>query len=238
MGPEIPGLEIHSMARHPFWQIITAPTTLLGVGIIAALIALVQPPAPEGRELAWPFRPDCCGSIDTLAFSADGTALTAAGNSGGIVTWDVETGEARDFTRLAPAYGLSHALAAEGKMVAAVAWDNGVMIRDLEGSSSPGVIPSSGRLISAVAFSPDSKTLAEGDLDGIVTLRDVASDRAIGTFRGARSGVVRLAFSPDGTVLAAGDRDGTATLWDTASGEIKAILERDPTTRGMASVPR
>ena len=220
------------MVRHPIWRIVTAPTTLLGAGLVAAVVALMQSPGPEGRDLAWPFRPDCCGTIDTLAFSPDGTALTATGNSGGIATWDVETGEARGFTRLSANFSLSHALACGGKTLAAVGLDNAVIIRDLEEGPSAGRLAGSGRDVSAVVFSADGKTLAEGGLDGIVTLRDVTKNCVSALLRGARAGVVRMAFSPDGTVLAAGDRTGTVTLWDTATGKIKAVLERDPTAEG------
>ena len=229
MGPAIPDREIDFMAWHRFWRITTAPTMLLGVGVVTALIALAQTPTPEGRDLAWPFRPDCCGTIDTLAFSTDGTALTASGSGGAIATWDVDSGEPRGSTRLSPAYNLSHTLASGGKTLAAVRWDNAVMIRGLEESPGRRRLPGSRRNISAVAFSLDGKTLAEGGQDGIVTLCDLANDRECGSLRGARATIVRLAFSPDGTFLAAGDRAGTVTLWDTATGQIKAVLERDPT---------
>jgi WD40 repeat protein len=218
------------MARHFFWRITTAPTTLLGVALVAGVIVLVRTPAPEGRDLAWPFRPDCCGTIDTLGFSADGTALTASGSGGAIASWDVESGEALGSTRLAPAYSLSHALAADGKTLAAVSWDNAVMIRDLEESPNTRPLAASRRVISAVAFSHDGKTLAEAGQDGTIELIDLAGNRPVrGALRGAKACIVRLAFSPDGTLLAAGDRAGTATLWDTATGQIKAVLERDST---------
>ncbi len=216
------------MARHPFWRITTAPTTLLGVGIITALIVLVQTSTPEGRDLAWPFRPDCCGTIDMLRFSAGGTELTATGSGGTVAIWDVESGEALGFDRLSPAYNLGQVLASDGKTLAAVRWDNAVMIRDLEENPSTETLPVSCRVISAVAFSGDGTTLAEGGEDGTVALRGLGNDRKGRPLRGAIAAIVRLVFSPDGTILAAGDRTGTAILWDTATGQIKAVLERDP----------
>jgi WD40 repeat protein len=212
------------MAKRSFWQIATAPTTLLGAGIIAGFLALVPPATPEGRDLAWPFRPDCCGLIDILAFSPDGTELTAAGNSGAVARWDVGTGQDRGSTQLAPGYNLSHTLAADGKTLAAVRWDNAVMIRDLEESQDPDLVPASGRVISSVGFSLDGKILAEGGQDGVITLRNVANDRECGTLRGGRAGILCLAFSPDGTVVAAGDQAGTVTLWDTATARIKSVM--------------
>jgi WD40 repeat protein len=216
------------MARPRFRQILTAPTTVLGVALVAALIALAQTPTPGGRNLAWPFRPDCCGTIDTLAFSADGAALTASGSGGAVATWDVESGEELGSTRLSPAYNLSHALAADGKTLAAVRWDNAVLIRDLEKSPSTRPLAASGRAISAIAFSHDGKTLAEGGPDGVIQLLDLANHRRVrGSLRGASACIVRLTFSADGTLLAAGDRAGTATVWDTATGEIKGVIQRD-----------
>ena len=212
------------MPRNHFWRITTGPSTIVGVTLVAAVIALAREPAPAGRDLAWPFRPDYCGPIDALRFSPDGKALTAVGSNNAVASWEVETGLERRIEPLSPGFGVSQAIAPDGQSLAAVRWDNSVMTRSLAGSQRTALLPGSAMLVCAIAFSPDGKTLATGGEQGSVTLRNVANHHLCGSLRGGAATVVCLAFSPDGTVLAAGDRAGTLTLWDTAAGRIKAVL--------------
>jgi WD40 repeat protein len=159
------------------------------------------------------------GTLESVAFSRDGTTLVASGQNGKVVVWSVPGFERRR-PLAGPVSGIlwSVALAPDGHTVAAgsdsgdiLVWDleDGKLIRDLHGRSGG---------VYGVAFSPDGATLAAGDADGTVIVWDAAGGRRLETLTGHTAAVNGVAFSPDGTEIAAGSDDDTIILWNARTG--------------------
>ncbi len=112
-------------------------------------------------------------------------------------------------------------LSADGRTIASVSAESGIVLWDVAGKrplgrhfqSATGAQPKL-----AVAFSPDGKLLASDAGPGAFALWDVASGRMLAVARAStlpNASVHDVAFSPDGRLLAAGSDDGLL-LWDVA----------------------
>jgi WD40 repeat protein len=126
------------------------------------------------------------GTVQSVAFSADGTLLAAIGliwgapnpktgaqtASGSVTLWDARSGEVRF------------------------------------------VVPGLADFPDVLSFSPDGRTLATGSYDGTVRLWEVASGKERHRFAGHPDGIGGILFSPDGKLLAADSFDTACLLWD------------------------
>lgn len=102
----------------------------------------------------------------------------------------------------------------DGKRLASVGRDGGVMVWDSR----------SGRLIArffghekrctSVSFSPDGKRVASGSVDRTVRVWDVASKTSVATLKDHADQVQAVAYSPDGKYLASGAFDSVIRIWD------------------------
>lgn len=130
------------------------------------------------------------GSVNALAFSADGNMLAAAGGEPNLF------GE----VRLWKAAELVRALANKSEKQGSIA--------------APRVIQGHRDSLYAVRFSPDGKFVATGGYDQKIKLWDVATGKEVKTFEGHNGAVFDLAFRPDGKILASASGDRTIKLWN------------------------
>jgi WD40 repeat protein len=203
------------------------------------------------------------GSLDTLAFSPDGTILAVAGSDGTVTLWDTATHQKLG-TLLAGVGTSVYSLAfsPDGTMLATAAttvrsgipdgtvrlWN--VATRQPEGR--PMAAP--GAKVAAVVFSPGGKTLAVAtdtysalaySDDGLATagtirLWNVSTQKPAGqpvaSFTGSTA--ESLAFSPDGQYLAVGWSFGTVDVYDPAPGsKIQKYLFASGTMNSIAFSP-
>jgi WD40 repeat protein len=158
-------------------------------------------------------------SVNSVAFSPDGTILASGSADHTVRLWNVATRQQIGD----PLTGhtdtvASVAFSPDGTTLASGSADHTVRLWNVA-SHRPIGTPLTGHTdtVASVAFSPDGTTLASGGRDGTVRLWNVASHRPIGTlFTDHRGGVFSVAFSRDGTTLASGG-DGTVRLWDVTS---------------------
>jgi WD40 repeat protein len=178
---------------------------------------------------------DLAGEITGLAFSANGTCLTAASitpgaipvegdreNLRGLVTiWSARDGRplrvidderTRDVGGLAwSPDGQTLAVADGGAHGAAPGvvrlWDpsDGREVRDLLGHDGP---------VRAVVFHPEGRWLATGGDDRAIRLWDAATGRPGLVLRGHTAGVRSLTWPGSGATLISSANDGTVRLWD------------------------
>jgi WD40 repeat protein len=192
-----------------------------------------------------------------MAFTPEGKTLVVgryqrnakAGPTGGIVLWDVATGQRRGLLQHTPPRGVSRlAQAPDGKTIAAAeSWTEGekgaykhcVTLWD-QGS---GKVKASlaDEIANALAFSPDGKVLArstyvikDNKLTAIeVRRRDLTKDRDLPalTNTASKNPLNCVAFSPDGRTLAGADYQGQIILWDTASAKVRTIINQEDRRR-------
>jgi WD40 repeat protein/DNA-binding SARP family transcriptional activator len=89
-------------------------------------------------------------------------------------------------------------------------WDNGTLVRTIEGASHLELDPSGPRMAIVLA--------------GRAETRDVESGERIARLAGTSADISALAFSPDGSLVATGQEDGTVHLFDPDTGNQDLIL--------------
>jgi WD40 repeat protein len=175
------------------------------------------------------------GGVSDLAYSSDGSRLTAISEAGTIRSWDTADGSLvsemqvaldpeRTFVAISPEAGVVGSGFSDGE-IQLISLDSG---REL-GPSIIHATPFLG-IVTTVAYSPDGKIVATAGADGAIVLWDSESLQPIDDpMFGHNAIVVSLAFSPDGRTLASGSCGefnssgncigGEVLLWDVVSGQ-------------------
>jgi WD40 repeat protein len=197
------------------------------------------------------------GYAGGMVFSPDGKTLftghgkhdAKTGPTGGILVWDVASGQRRSKFQQGPPRGTWQiALSADGKALAAwESWKDGnhegakggykqaLTLWDISTGKATAELPAD--YMSSMAFSPAGQVLAwavyslkENRIDGAeVHRRDLATGQDLPPLSNtvSKNPINSLAFSPDGTTLAGIEGQGTVLLWDTASGKVRVTLKQD-----------
>ena len=181
-------------------------------------------------------------SVNSIAFSPDGSRLASTSQDGTLRVWDAVTGrclttspDAREplsrvcFSpdgRLIAAGGKkSNDLAPPGSDRANLVhvWNaaTGTLLFSLAGHAAP---------VRTVCFAPDGRTLASGSDDQTVRIWDVAARRCVAALDGHRHAVFGLSYRGDGRLLSSAGGGGEIKLWDVAQHRNVASLARDNET--------
>ena len=156
------------------------------------------------------------GQVESLGFSADATALVAAGGTpgkeGGAVVYDVVTGDRRGSFGARKDAALAAALSPRADFVAVGGTRRRVQVfRVSDGEAL--WRHSHDDWVTAVAFSPNGKLVASADRQGNVVVREAANGREVHDFKGADGILTSLAFSPDSATLATAGADRSVCLF-------------------------
>jgi WD40 repeat protein len=165
-------------------------------------------------------------SVETCAFSPDGSRIVAGHYSGLVVVWDVASGIPLVEMQHADAPVPTCAWSPAGEVVASAGYDNTVMLWE----------PRTGRLratlrghrtdVLSCAFSPDGQRIVSGDADGRMKLWDVQEGtELVGPSFGHPRAVWDCAFSPDGQWIVSASEDGTLRRWHAGSREQAKVFE-------------
>ncbi|KAJ6567905.1 WD40-repeat-containing domain protein [Mycena vulgaris] len=156
-------------------------------------------------------------SVNSVAFSPDGTRIVSGSYDNTVRVWDAETQ-----TQIgAPLEGhtswvQSVAFSPDGTRIVSGSGDNTVRVWDAETQTQIGA-PLEGHTswVQSVAFSPDGTRIVSGSDDNTVRVWDAETQTQIrAPLEGHTSWVQSVAFSPDGTRIVSGSGDNTVRVWD------------------------
>lgn len=161
-------------------------------------------------------------SVQSVAFSPDGTRLASGSREGTVQQWDATTGQALGgLLRGHKNSVLSVSFSPDGRRLASGSRDGTVRQWDVRSGRALGE-PLRGHKgsVLSVAFNLDGTRLISGSRDGTLRQWDASSGQALDEPLDVHEGVVEsVAFSPDGTQVISGSADGTVRMWDAYRGQ-------------------
>lgn len=175
-----------------------------------------------------PTVPWTISSVDSVAFSPDGSAVAAGSSDGLVRVWDLHRGKMIAAARASESGAVySVAFSPSGDRLVTIGRDavrlweprTGKQIAEINSQNAPAT---------SVAFSPPIVSTNPGDpedrlvvgfSDGTIEVVDGRTLLPIQTFRAHAGTVTSVAFSPDGTRILSGSSDNTVRVWDSITGE-------------------
>tara|TARA_R110002096_G_scaffold26518_7_gene81765 strand:+ start:3375 stop:8057 length:4683 start_codon:yes stop_codon:yes gene_type:complete len=159
-------------------------------------------------------------SVNSVAWSPDGTRLASTSDDGTIRLWDAASGAAIGEPLTGHSFWVkSVAWSPDGTRLVSGSVDDTIRLWNAASGTAIGE-PLTGHFwVMSVAWSPDGRQLASASRDNTIRLWDTASGDPIGEpLTGHSDSVMSVAWSPNGNRLVSASRDNTIRLWDAASG--------------------
>lgn len=164
-------------------------------------------------------------SAVAVAFSRDGTMVSAEIPGEGIRRWDARTGGVRALIPHAKvADDAVLAFSSDGDFVVETTAE-GVRLRDLLNGTAKQVPLDTDEPISALAVSPDKRTLITADDSGVVQLWDADTGQSRKTIQTGQQ-ITAVAIDASGQTLATARADRSIVLWDLKTGAIRSELKK------------
>jgi WD40 repeat protein len=152
------------------------------------------------------------GSIEGVAYSANGALLASCDQTGLILVWDAKTGSERYRTQLPNGKSYSVAFSHDDQWLAVGCNAGKVLIWDLQ-TGEQRTLHEQNSDVRAVQFSPTGEYFASGSSDHVIVLWQTAA-WALADRWTDHLGIVRtMAWSPDAQYVATGSSDRSIKVW-------------------------
>ncbi|KAJ6017869.1 hypothetical protein N7451_001248 [Penicillium sp. IBT 35674x] len=162
-------------------------------------------------------------SVNSIAWSRDGSRLASASQDTTIRIWDPATGQCASILEGHIEQVNSVTWSQDGSQLASASHDTTVRIWDLATGQCETLKGHSG-LVFSIAWSQDGTQLASASYDETVRIWDPATSQCELILEGHMEPVNSIAWSRDGSQLASASKD-TVRIWDLATGQCGLILE-------------
>jgi WD40 repeat protein len=180
------------------------------------------------------------GTVNQVAFSADGLHLATASKDQSIRVWDTTKWQEEFALKGHGADVRAVAFHPHGRRLASLGGDGTIRIWQVPAVQEKSVRTARTSLYHSSALSPDGKRYAWTNIasgaDRGIHIYDALTGLEIAHCMGHRGGPVVLAFGPDGRLLASGGGpakgggQGQAFVWDAATGRRLCDLKEHPDT--------
>ncbi|EHK19869.1 uncharacterized protein TRIVIDRAFT_46923 [Trichoderma virens Gv29-8] len=164
------------------------------------------------------------GTVESVAFSADGLYLASGSSDDTIKIWDTITGKERQTLKGYSGTVWSVAFSADGRYLASGLDDKTIKIWDMTTGKKRQTLSGHYSRVWSVAFSADSRYLALGSDDKTIKIWDATIGKERQTLKGHSGMVYLVTFSMDGCYLASGSDDKTIKIWDATTGKERQTL--------------
>jgi WD40 repeat protein/subtilase family serine protease len=195
--------------------------------LLATLVwATAQPAFAQRRpDIVW-MRGGHSGSVNSVAFSPDGSLIASGSWDLTIKLWRVSDGAlVRTLTGHMGDVN-SVAFSPDGSLLASGSWDRTIRLWRVSDGALVATLTGHTSSVTSVAFSPDGSLMASGSGDTTIKLWRVSDGALVATLTGHTSSVYSVAFSPDGSLIASasGGLDRTIRLWRVSDGALVRTL--------------
>jgi WD40 repeat protein len=200
---------------------ITAIAIAAALFLVPGLIEYVMPPSIDYSTFERsPNIFSGNGSVQSIAFSANGKSMATGEANSNVVLWDVQSSSSRVLKRHG---GSVKALAfsPNGKILASGGDDDQVILWDAVTGDFKNISKKETDPVSSISFSPDGKTLASTDAKGHLYLWDTGTWKELLLPREDARGA--FAFTPNGKTWAFSTADSTIILWDVKSASPQSL---------------
>ncbi len=157
-----------------------------------------------------------------VAFSPDGTTVSASTDQGEIKFWDSRTGEVKGQLEKGDEDPAQAAASSDGRAFAQMGEGNKLVYWSMGSSGKQTFTLPSTSEITAIALSADGRSIAVGS-GATVSLLD-ANGSVLKTIPSNHGPVNKLAFSPTGRNLAGVTAEGAIDIWNVADGHVESSL--------------
>ena len=162
-------------------------------------------------------------SVESVAFSPNGTLIASGRKDGTVVLLDIATGNATILEGHTD-WVSSVAFSRQG-VLASGSLDRTIKLWNVQTGTRTATFEARRGNVLSIAFSPDGTILASGLGDGTILLWDIATENTT-PLEEHTDDVRSVAFSPDGTILASGSDDNTIKLWNVQTRTNTATFEK------------
>jgi WD40 repeat protein/serine/threonine protein kinase len=164
------------------------------------------------------------GSVECLAFSADGRRLVSGHDDNALRVWELPSGRLLQLIK-----GHDHsikcvAISPDGRTIASGGVEHTVRLWDAETGQPRFTFSGHTNELKGLVFTPDGQTLFSTGYDRTIQAWDPATGVVRYTLRGHSDSIHDLAISPDGRTLASASYDKTCILWDLPDRRPRATL--------------
>jgi WD40 repeat protein len=169
-----------------------------------------------------------------VAFSPDGTLISAENDHGEIKAWDQRTGEVKQQVHVEQDDPSQVAVSGDGKSFAEIS--EGELLLWNANSDAKRPVPLSGTSpTTALAISADGQTIGVAAAGEITLLKQTGEVAA--KMHKVEGTITRLVFSPDGGSIAGANEGGGIFIWNTRRGQVEKTLANVGGVTAMAFGP-
>ncbi|PAV22983.1 WD40 domain containing protein [Pyrrhoderma noxium] len=169
----------------------------------------------ERRELAVGPLTGHMDSVDSVAYSPDGTRLVSGSSDRTVRIWNPATGDLLSTLNGHSRQVSSVAYSFDGSRIVSGSNDNTILVWDAQsGQIVCGPITGHDECVLSVCFSPDGMQILSGSWDGTACVWDaITGNPLFPPFTGHTGSITSVCFFPNGRHFATGSIDGTIRIW-------------------------